>query len=94
MQWFFRIMFGLMGVCLLLWLAARGKDLLTRKQSRPAVVRQKKKILFPVSNGFRRNDRMEYQLTFFLPETREDLTFTVSPELYAACDEGTGGSND
>ena len=91
MQWFFRIMFGLMGACLLLWLAARGKDLLTRKQSRPAVVRQKKKMLFPLSNGFRRNDRMEYQLTFFLPETREDLTFTDSPDLYAACDEGAGG---
>lgn len=50
-----------------------------------------KKMLFPMSNGFRRNDRMEYQLTFFLPETQEDLTFTVSPDLYAACDEGAGG---
>lgn len=91
MQWFFRIMFGMMGLCLLVWLAGLGHNFLQPKQSGTAILRQKKQAVFPVSNGFKRNDRMEYQLVFFLPEGRKDLSFTVSPELYEACTEGAGG---
>ena len=42
MQWFFRIMFGLMGACLGSLAGNEGKDLADRKQMQAtAVVRQK-----------------------------------------------------
>ena len=91
MQWFFRIMFGMMAGCRIVWLIGKGRNFLLPKQSSAAILRQKKQAVFPVSNGFKRNDRMEYQLVFFLPESRRDLSFTVSPALYETCAEGAGG---
>ena len=91
MAWFFRILFGLLGLCLLIWLAEQGKNLLTPRQRCPAVVKQRRQQVFPVSVGFKRRDRTEYQLEFYLPRQQRTVTFEVSQTVYASSPPGTGG---
>ena len=54
MEWLFRIVFGLMGVCVLIWLAEQVKNLLSPRQRCPAVVKERRQQVFPVSVGFKR----------------------------------------
>ena len=65
MEWLFRIVFGLMGVCVLIWLAEQVKNLLSPRQRCPAVVKERRQQVFPVSVGFKRRDRTQRQITFF-----------------------------
>ncbi len=91
MEWFFRIFFGLLGLCALIWLAGRVRDLLSPRQRCPAVVRERRQQVFPVSVGFKRRDRIQYQITFFLPQQQKTLTFEVGQQLYEDSPPGTGG---
>ena len=91
MEWLFRIVFGLMGVCVLIWLAEQVKNLLSPRQRCPAVVKERRQQVFPVSVGFKRRDRTQRQITFFLPQQQKTLTFEVGEALYEASPSGTGG---
>lgn len=91
MEWLFRIVFGLMGVCVLIWLAEQVKNLLSPRQRCPAVVKERRQQVFPVSVGFKRRDRIQYQITFFLPQRQKLLTFEVGQQLYEDSPPGTGG---
>lgn len=91
MTWFFRIIFGLLGLCVLIWLAEQVKNLFSPRQRCPAVVQRQKQQVFPVSVGFKRRDRMEYQLEFFLPRQQRTVTFEVSQDVYESSPAGTGG---
>lgn len=91
MAWFFRIFFGGIALCLLIWLGGFVKNCLSPKRTEPAVVKERKTNLFPMSFGTARKDRTEYELVFFLPGSRKTLGFTVSKTLYDRCPEGTGG---
>ncbi len=91
MAWFFRIVFGLLGLCLLIWLAEQVKNLLSPRQRCPAVVKQRRQQVFPVSMGFKRRDRNQYLMEFFLPRQQRTVTFEVSQSVYESSPTGTGG---
>ena len=91
MVWFFRIFFGLIGLCLLIWLGEQARNWFTPRRSCPAVVQERRRQVFPVSVGFKRQERVERRLTFYLPQQQKTLSFEVSQALYEASPVGTGG---
>lgn len=91
MAWFFQIFFGLIGVCVVLALASFLKNCVSRERKEPAVVKERKQNLFPMSLGTARRDRTEYELVFFLPKSNKTVSFTVSNRIYGSYPVGTGG---
>lgn len=92
MEWLFRLFFGLIGVCILITVIARIKNLLSAEHTCAAVVKERTRQVFPVTIGSVRKDRMECRLTFFIPEQQKTLTFDVSEALYEQCPVGAGGT--
>ncbi len=92
MKWLFRGFFCLLAACVLIALIGWGKNLFAAERSCKAVVRDRSKQVCPMMVGFGRKDRVDYQLTFFIPEENRTLTFGVSEELYEQCPVGTGGT--
>ena len=54
-------------------------------------MKERRQQVFPVSVGFKRRDRTQRQITFFLPQQQKTLTFEVGEALYEASPSGTGG---
>lgn len=92
MAWLFRIFFCLIAVCILIALIGWGRNLFAAERSCKAVVQDRSKQVFPMTIGSVRKDRIDYQLTFFIPEENRTLTFEVSAALYDQCPVGTGGA--
>jgi hypothetical protein len=92
MTWFFRGFFGLIGLCLVLWLLGALKNALSPKREDLAVVQGRRRERFPLSTAGVRKDREEYLLTFFLPECGRTVTLRVSDRVYAQCQTGLGGT--
>ena len=91
MEWFFRIFFGLLALCLVIYAGMTCRDLLSPRRSGPAVVRARRKRLFPVTVGLVRKDRFEYEVEFFLPVDQVTKTLSVSEAVYQICQTGYGG---
>lgn len=91
MEWFFRAFFGLIVLCLVIYAGMACKDLLSPRRSGPAVVRTRRKKLFPMTVGLVRKDRFEYEVEFFLPEAQETKTLLVSAAVYQTCQAGCSG---
>jgi hypothetical protein len=91
MSWLFQGFFGLIGLCLVLWLLGAAKNALSPKKQEKAVVQSRQRERFPLSVAGVRKDREEYSLTFFLPESGKTMTLRVSGQVYAQCQTGLGG---
>lgn len=90
MGWFFAVFFGVILLCLILYLGSRLKDSLAPRNECEAVVEKRYTENFPLTMGFVKRDRQEKRLVF-KPENGGPLDFPVSDDLYKLCPKGTKG---
>lgn len=91
MEWFFRIFFGMIVLCLAIYAGMACKDLLSPERSGHAVVRARRKKLFPMTVGLARKDRFEYEVEFFMPKGQTVKTLMVTEKDYQVCEVGCTG---
>ena len=90
MSWFFPAFFGIIALCVLIWVSALLRDRLAPKTECDAVVEKRYTENFPMTMGFVKRDRKELHLVF-LPENGDALDLVVSEDLYKLCPVGTKG---
>ena len=90
MGWFFPAFFGIIALCVLIWVSALLRDRLAPKTECDAVVGKRYTENFPMTMGFVKRDRKELHLVF-LPEDGDALDLVVSEDLYKLCPVGTKG---
>ena len=90
MSWFFPAFFGIIALCVLIWVSALLRDRLAPKTECDAVVEKRYTENFPMTMGFVKRDRKELHLVF-IPEDGDALDLIVSEDLYKLCPAGTKG---
>ena len=90
MSWFFPAFFGIIALCVLIWVSALLRDRLAPKTECDAVVEKRYTENFPMTMGFVKRDRKELHLVF-VPEDGDALDLVVSEDLYKLCPAGTKG---
>ena len=91
MGWFFPAFFGIIALCVLIWVSALLRDRLAPKTECDAVVEKRYTEHFPMTMGFVKRDRKELHLVFVPEEGGDALDLIVSEDLYKLCPAGTKG---
>ena len=91
MSWFFPAFFGIIALCVLIWVSALLRDRLAPKTECGAVVEKRYTEHFPMTMGFVKRDRKELHLVFVPEEGGDALDLIVSEDLYKLCPAGTKG---
>ena len=91
MSWFFPAFFGIIALCVLIWVSALLRDCLAPKTECDAVVEKRYTEHFPMTMGFVKRDRKELHLVFVPEEGGDALDLIVSEDLYKLCPAGTKG---
>lgn len=91
MSWFFLAFFGIIALCVVIWLGAVLRERMALRTECDAVVEKRYAENFPMTMGFVKRDRKEMHLVFVPEEGGDPLDFLVSEDLYKLCPAGTKG---
>ena len=91
MSWFFAVFFGVIALCVIVYLGLQLKDSLAPRIECEATVEKRYTEVFPMTMGFVKRDRQEKHLVF-KSKNSAALDFPVSDDLYKLCPSGTKGN--